>query len=420
MNDQKTTVVDRIQHAWNAFLYRDSVIDHGPSSSNRPDHNRLTMGNERSTINAIYNRIAIDVAAILIQHVKLDEEGQFLEVIEGNLNNCLTTEANIDQTGRALIQDIAMSLCDEGSVAVVPVDTTTNPTDSDAYQILTMRTAKILEWKPLAIRVRMYNDKSGRKEEITVLKRMTAIIENPLYAVMNEPNSTLRRLIYKINQLDSIDEQSSSGKLDMIIQVPYSIQSDTRRKQAEDRRKELEVQMAGSKYGIGYIGGTEKITQLNRPVENNLQIQVEYLTSMLYSQLGMSTSILDGTAKEEELLNYFNRTIEPMVSAITDEFKRKFLSKTARSQAQSIMSFRNPFKLVPVSQIAEIADKLSRNEVLSSNELRAVIGYKPSSDPKAKELRNKNINEPTSSVPLEIKKGNSDAPTSKTSKSLEN
>lgn len=388
---------DRLQHAWNAFRSRDQEApkyrDLGPSTSYKPDRLRLTIGNERSIIASIYSRIAIDVASISIRHVKLDKNDRYLETIPSSLNECLSTEANIDQTGRSLIQDVVMSMFDEGCVAIVPVDTTLDPTVSGSYEINSLRTAKILEWYPAAVRVRVYNEKKGQKEDIILPKSMVAIIENPLYAVMNEPNSTLKRLIYKLNLLDAVDEQSSSGKLDLIIQLPYVIKTDARREQAENRRKDIELQLSGSKYGIAYTDGTEKITQLNRPVENNLMKQIEYLTSMLYSQLSMTASIFDGTADEKTMLNYHNRTLGPILSSIVDEARRKFLTKTARTQKQSIIYFREPFKLVPVSQLADIADKFTRNEILSSNEIRAEIGYKPSDDPKADELRNKNINE---------------------------
>lgn len=385
----------RLKHAWNAFLNRDptnSYFNKGHSSGTRPDRIRLTRGFERSIITAALNRIAIDVAAISIQHVRLDQNGRFLDTIPSGLNECLTLDANIDQTGRAFIQDVAMSLFDEGCVAIVPTDTTINPVVSGGYDIQSLRTGKILEWFPSDVRVRVYNERKGLKEELPLPKNMTAIIENPLYAVMNEHNSTLQRLIRKLNLLDAIDEQSGSGKLDLIIQLPYTIKTQARRDQAESRRNDIETQLTGSKYGIAYTDGTERITQLNRPVENNLMAQITYLTSMLYSQLGLTENVINGTADEKEMLNYYNRTIEPVLSAITDEMKRKFLTKTARSQLQSIVFFRDAFKLVPVSEIADIADKFTRNEIFSSNEVRAVVGYKPSNDPKADELRNKNLN----------------------------
>ena len=388
----------RLKHAWNAFFSRDptaSYQDVGIGYSYRPDRPRLTRGNERSIVTSVYNRIALDVASITIQHVRLDENNRFLSVIDSGLNNCLTLEANIDQTGRAFIQDVVMSMFDEGCVAIVPVDTDKDPEKTGSYDINTMRTGKILEWHPRHVKVRVYNDRTGRKEDIMLPKDVVAIIENPLYAVMNEPNSTLQRLIRKLNLLDVVDEQSSSGKLDLIIQLPYIVKSETRRQQAEQRRRDIESQLSGSKYGIAYTDGTERITQLNRPVENNLMKQIEYLTNLLYSQLGITQSILDGTADDKTMLNYQNRSLEPIISAIVDEMKRKFLTKTARSQLQSILFFRDPFKLVPVSDLAEIADKFTRNEIMTSNEIRQIVGMKPSSDPKADELRNKNLSEPS-------------------------
>ena len=390
-------LTDRLQHAWNAFMNKDPTYgyrDYGSSYSYRPDRPRLSRGNERSIVTSVYNRIALDVAAINIMHCKIDDNGRYVSTIKSGLNNCLSFEANIDQTGRAFIQDIVMSMLDEGCVAVIPVDTTFNPSTTGAYDILTMRTGKILEWYPSAIKVRVYNEKTGEKEDIIVPKTMAAIIENPLYAVMNEPNSTLQRLIRKLNLLDAIDEQSGAGKLDLIIQLPYIIKTEARRQQAETRRKDIEMQLSGSKYGIAYTDGTERITQLNRPLENNLMKQIEYLTSMLFSQLGITQSILDGTADEKTMLNYNNRTVEPIVSAIVDEMKRKFLTKTAISQRQSIKYFMDPFKLVPINNIADIADKFTRNEILSSNEVRQIIGIKPSDDPKADKLINKNIAQP--------------------------
>lgn len=389
-------ITDRLQHAWNAFLYNDDNFTNyrsiGASSSFKPDRTRFSRGNERSIVTSVYNRLALDASSIAIKHVKLDENGRYTEEINSGLNNCLNLEANIDQTGRAFLQDVVMSMLDEGCVAIVPVDTTINPIVSGSYEINTMRTAKIMEWYPAHVRVRVYNDQKGFHEEITLPKANVAIIENPLYAVINEPNSTMQRLVRKLNLLDVVDEQTSSGKLDLIIQLPYVIKSDARRQQAEDRRKDIEMQLSGSKYGIAYTDGTEKITQLNRPAENNLMKQVEYLTAMLYSQLGLTQTILDGTADDKTMLNYYNRTIEPIISAVVDEIKRKFLTKTARTQRQSIMYFRDPFKLVPVNDIAEIADKFTRNEILSSNEVRQIVGLKPSDDPEADELRNKNLN----------------------------
>jgi hypothetical protein len=355
---------------------------------------RFSRGNEKSFVTAIFNRIAMDTAAITIRHVKLDENERYLEDIKSGLNNCLSIEANKDQTARAFIQDIVMSMFDEGCVAIVPVDTSLNPHDTSSYEILSMRTGRIIEWYPDHVKVQVYNDKKGKKEDIVLPKKTVGIIENPFYAVMNEPSSTSQRLIRKLNLLDAVDEQSSSGKLDLIIQLPYVIKTDARRQQADQRRKDIERQLSGSKYGIAYTDGTERITQLNRPVENNLMKQIEYLTSMLYSQLGITQTILDGTADERTMLNYFSRTIEPIVSAIVDEMKRKFLTKTARSQMQSIMFFRDPFKLVPVGELAEAADKMTRNEIMSKNEFRQVIGLKPSDDPKADELINSNISQP--------------------------
>lgn len=391
----------RLKHAWNAFTGTDYTTyqDVGPGYSSRPDRIRLTRGNERSIITSVYNRIALDVAALNVQHIRLDENGRFLSVIQDGLNTCLTVEANIDQTARAFIQDIVVSMLDEGCVAIVPVDTTYDPSVTGSYDIQTMRVGKILDWYPQHVRVRLYNERTGAKENILVPKSTVAIVENPLYAVVNEPNSTMQRLIRKLNLLDVIDEQSGSGKLDLIIQLPYVIKTEARRQQAENRRKDIEAQLSGTKYGIAYADGTERITQLNRSVNNNLMSQIEYLTSMLYSQLGITQSILDGTADEKTMLNYNNRTIEPIISAIVDEMKRKFLTKTARSQSQSISFFRDPFKLVPVNDIAEIADKFTRNEIMTSNEIRQVIGMKPSDDPRADELRNKNLSAPSESEP---------------------
>lgn len=391
-------ITDRLQHAWNAFVNnRDPTADYrniGAGYAYRPDRPRLTRGNERSIVTSVYNRIALDAAAIKLQHCKLDENDRLVSTLDTGLNKCLTLEANIDQTGRAFIQDIVMSMLDEGCVAIVPVETTIDPKNTESYKIESMRTAKILEWYPEHVRVRLYNERVGRKEEITLPKKMVAIVENPLYAVVNEPNSTMQRLIRKLSLLDVTDEQTASGKLDLIIQLPYIIKSEARRQQAEQRRKDIEMQLAGSKYGIAYTDGTEKITQLNRSLENNLMKQVEYLTNLLFSQLGITQTILDGTADEKTMLNYYTRTIEPIVSAIADEMKRKFLSKTARSQRQSIVFFREPFKLVPVNDIAEIADKFTRNEIMTSNEIRQLVGMKPSNDPKADQLINSNLNHP--------------------------
>ena len=384
----------RLKHAWNVFTGNIQINyrDLGMSYSYRADRPRMSRGNERSIVTSVYNRIALDVAALNVQHVRLDKNGRFISVIDDGLNNCLTLEANVDQTARSFIQDVVISMFDEGSVAIVPVDTTTDPNVSGSYDIQSLRVGQILDWYPQYIRARVYNEQTGRKEDIVVPKSAVAIVENPLYAVINEPNSTMQRLIRKLNLLDVIDEQSGSGKLDLIIQLPYVIKTEARRQQAENRRKDIENQLSGSKYGIAYTDGTEHITQLNRSVNNNLMSQIEYLTSMLYSQLGITQSILDGTADEKTMLNYNNRTIEPIISAIVDEMKRKFLTKTARSQRQSISFFRDPFKLVPVNDIAEIADKFTRNEIMTSNEIRQIIGMKPSNDPKADELRNKNLN----------------------------
>lgn len=389
----------RLKHAWNAFTgnIQMNYRDLGMSYPYRADRPRMSRGNERSIVTSVYNRIALDVAALNVQHVRLDENGRFLSVIDDGLNNCLTLEANVDQTARSFIQDVVISMFDEGSVAIVPVDTTTDPNVSGSYDIQSLRVGQILDWYPQYIRTRVYNEQTGRKEDIVVPKSAVAIIENPLYAVINEPNSTMQRLIRKLNLLDVIDEQSGSGKLDLIIQLPYVIKTEARRQQAENRRKDIESQLSGSKYGIAYTDGTEHITQLNRSVNNNLMSQIEYLTSMLYSQLGITQSILDGTADEKTMLNYNNRTIEPIISAIVDEMKRKFLTKTARSQRQSISFFKDPFKLVPVNEIAEIADKFTRNEIMTSNEIRQVVGMKPSDDPRADELRNKNLSEPSGS-----------------------
>ena len=387
----------RLKHAWNAFINdKDPTINYGVLGSSyyyRPDRQRFTGGNERTIVTSVYNRIALDVSAVEIKHVRIDENDRYKETINSGINSCFNTEANIDQTGRAFIQDIVMSMLDEGCVAIVPIDTTTSPVNSNTYDILSIRTGKILQWYPNHVQVRVYNEKTGNKEDIILPKSSVGIIENPLYAVINEPNSTMQRLIRKLSLLDAVDEQSGSGKLDLIIQLPYTIKTEARRKQAEMRRKEIEMQLTGSKYGIAYTDGTEHITQLNRPIENNLMKQIEYLTSMLYSQLGITQSILDGTADEKTMLNYYSRTIEPIISAIVDEMKRKFLTKTARSQGQSFLFFRDPFKLVPINDIANVADTFTRNEILSSNEIRQLIGIKPSSDPKADMLRNSNLNQ---------------------------
>lgn len=407
----------RFKHAWNAFFSRDQTVryrDLGMGYSYRPDRVRLTRGNERSIVTAVYNRIALDAADIDIEHVKLDKHDRYSETLNTGLNTCLTLEANTDQTGRAFIQDVVMSMLDEGCVAIVPIDTSADPSVTGSYDIHSMRTGKILEWYPAHVKVNVYNDRTGLREDLLLPKSTVAIIENPLYAVINEPNSTMQRLIRKLNLLDVIDEQSGSGKLDLIIQLPYVIKTEARRQQAENRRKDIEMQLAGSKYGIAYTDGTERITQLNRPAENNLMAQIEYLTSMLYGQLGITQSILDGSADEKTMLNYTNRTIVPIVSAIVDEMKRKFLTKTARSQKQSIWFFRDPFKLVPASEIATISDTLTRNEIATSNEMRQMIGWKPSSDPKADELRNKNLNQSSkerSSTPSEAAEETIENPT---------
>lgn len=390
------SLINQLKRGWNAFLNRDPTPAYyqGASYGNRPDRVRLTRGHERSIITSVFNRIAVDAASTVIQHARLDENDRYIEYIESGLNNCLTLEANIDQTGRAFLQDVYMSLFDEGCVAIVPTDTSFDPTNSSSFDVLSLRTGQILEWRPEHVRVRVYNERTGYKEDIVLPKRMVGIVENPFYAVMNEPSSTSQRVIRKLNLLDAVDEQSSSGKLDLLIQLPYTIRSETRRNQAEQRRKEIESQLTGSKYGIAYVDGTEHVTQLNRPVENNLMHQIEYLMNMLYSQLGITQSILDGTADEKTMLNYQNRTLEPLVSAVVDEMKRKFLSKTARTQRQSIVMFRDPFKLVPVNDIAELADKFTRNEILTSNEVRQIVGMKPSKDPNADILRNKNLSKP--------------------------
>lgn len=394
----KETIGSRFKRAWNIFMNRDPTdtfreVPWGTSYGYRPDRIRMTRGHERSTITAICNRMALDAAAINLIHARVDENGNYLELIDDSLNQCLTVEANLDQTGRALRQDIVMSMFDEGVVAVVPVEADFDPDENNSYKIYSLRCGKILQWMPSHVRVRLYNETTGRFQEVVVPKRYTAIIENPLFAVMNEPNSTMQRLIRKLNILDAIDEQSGSGKLDLIIQLPYVIKSQARKDQAEQRRKDIEQQLAGSKYGIAYTDGTEHITQLNRSVDNNLMNQIEYLTKMLYSQLGITESIMDGTANEETMLNYNNRTIEPILSAIADEMTRTFLTKTARTQRQAIAFFRNPFKLAPVSQIADIADKFTRNEIMSPNEVRQIVGMIPSDDKRANELRNRNLNE---------------------------
>ena len=390
-------LIERVQRGWNAFRNRDptpNYRDIGVSYSYRPDRIRLTRGNERSIVTSIYNRIALDVSSVTIKHCKLDENERFISVVNSGLNSCLNVEANIDQTGRAFMQDVVMSMFDEGCVAIVPTDTSIDPNITSSYDILSLRTGKILEWYPDKIKVRVYNENTGKKEDIIVKKSTVAIVENPLYAVINEPNSTMQRLIRKLSLLDITDEQTASGKLDLIIQLPYVIKTEARRQQADQRRKDIEMQLAGSKYGIAYTDGTEKITQLNRSLENNLLKQVESLTNTLYSQMGITQAVLDGTADEKAMLNYNSRTVEPITSAIVDEMKRKFLTKTARTQHQSIVFFRDPFKLVPINDIAEIADKFTRNEILTSNEIRQIIGMRPSDDPKADELINSNISQP--------------------------
>ena len=397
--------LDRLQHGWNAFVKnRDptpSYTYYGDSYYYRPDRPRFTRGNERTIITSVYNRIALDVASIDVKHCRLDENGRFKSEVNDGLNSCLNLEANLDQTGRAFRQDIVMSMLDEGCVAIVPVETTIDPKVSSSFDILSMRVGKILEWYPAHVKVRVYNEKTGKKEDIVVPKKTVGIVENPLFSVINEPNSTMQRLVRKLALLDQIDEQSGSGKLDLIIQLPYVIKTEARRNQAEDRRKDIERQLSGSKYGIAYTDGTERITQLNRPVENNLMKQIEYLTSMLYSQLGITQTSLDGTADDKTMLNYYSRSVEPIIAAIVDEMKRKFLSKTARSQGQSIVFFRDPFKLVPVNDIAEIADKFTRNEIMAANEIRQIIGMKPSDDPKADQLVNSNISQSGNQPPLE-------------------
>ena len=388
---------NRLQHAWNAFANKDPTYSSGYGGYlYRPDRPRFSRGNERSIVTAVLNKISMDCAAINVEHVRLDDNNRFVEVLNTGLNKCLTLEANLDQTGRAFIQDVVMSLMDEGCIAIVPVETTLNPNISGGFDITNMRVGKVLEWYPDKVSIRVYNEKTGQKQDIVMPKNTVGIVENPLYAVMNESNSTMQRLIRKLNILDAIDEQSGSGKLDLIIQLPYLVRSQQRRQQAEERRKAIEDQLSNSKYGVAYTDGTEHVTQLNRSVENNLMSQIEYLTSMLYSQLGVTQSVMDGTADDKTMLNYYNRTIEPILSAIVDEMKRKFLTKTARSQKQSIVFFRDPFRLVPVADLAEIADKMTRNEIMSSNEIRQIVGMKPSDDPKADELRNKNLSEPMS------------------------
>ena len=389
-------LMDRLKHAWNIFKNKDPTQVNwniGPSYGYRPDRMRYTRGNERSIVTAVYNRIAMDVAAVNLKHIRLDENDRYKETIDSGLNNCLSVEANLDQTGRAFIQDLVASMLDEGCVAAVPTDADDEPEDSGNFKVYTLRTGKILEWYPRYVKVEVYNEQEGQRQQIIIPKSTVPLIENPMYSVMNEPNSIYQRLVRKLTLLDVVDEQTSSGKLDLIIQLPYIIKTEARREQAEKRRRDIEKQLSEGKYGIAYTDGTERITQLNRPVENNLMKQIEYLTSMFFSQLGITQSILDGTADEKTMLNYYNRTIEPILSAIADEMKRKFLTPTARSQKQTIAYFRDPFKLVPVNDIAEIADKFTRNEIMTSNEIRQVIGMKPSSDPNADVLRNKNLSD---------------------------
>lgn len=389
-------LMDRLKHAWNTFKNKDPtqvIWNIGPSYGYRPDRMRYTRGNERSIVTAVYNRIAMDVAAVNLKHIRLDENDRYKETIDSGLNNCLSVEANLDQTGRAFIQDLVASMLDEGCVAAVPTDADDEPKDSGNFKVYTLRTGKILEWYPRHVKLEVYNEQEGQRQQIIIPKSTVPLIENPMYSVMNEPNSVYQRLVRKLTLLDVVDEQTSSGKLDLIIQLPYIIKTDARREQAEKRRRDIEKQLSEGKYGIAYTDGTERITQLNRPVENNLMKQIEYLTSMFFSQLGITQSILDGTADEKTMLNYYNRTIEPILSAIADEMKRKFLTPTARSQKQTIAYFRDPFKLVPVNGIAEIADKFTRNAIMTSNEIRQVIGMKPSSDPDADVLRNKNLSD---------------------------
>lgn len=398
-------ILDRVRHGWNAFRYnRDPTvryIDTGGGHFYRPDRPRLSRGNERSIVTAIYNRIAMDAAAIDIRHVRLDEDGRYKEEYNSDLNECLSMRANLDQTARAFRQDIYLSMMDEGCVAIAPIDTDEDPNDTESYKILSLRTGRIVEWYPQHVKIRAYDERTGEKDDLIMHKKRAAIVENPFYAVMNEPNSTMQRLIRKLNLLDAVDEKASSGKLDLIIQLPYVVKTPLKEEQAKKRLHDIEDQLKGP-YGIAYTDGTERITQLNRPVENNLLKQIEYLTSMLYSQLGITQGVMDGTADEKTMLNYQNRTVEPLVAAVVDSMKTTFLSKTARSQKQSIMSFRDPFKLTPAEQLAEIADKFTRNEIATSNEIRQVIGWKPSRDPKADQLRNSNLNHPDEAVETKL------------------
>lgn len=395
----------RLKKAWNAFTNRDPTGGYksvGPGYSLSPSRPRLSRGNEKSIVNAVLTRIAMDAAAIDIKHCRLDKNGRYLEEVDSPLNDCFNLSANIDQTGRAFKLDVYLSLLDEGCIALIPIDTTDNPDDTNSYDINSMRTGKILDWYPRHVRVLAYNDRTGEKEELVMPKSQVAIIENPAYSVMNEPNSTMQRLKKKLSLLDATDEQSASGKLDLIIQLPYAVKGELRRQQAEERRKDIEDQLMNGKYGIAWTDGTEKITQLNRSVENNLMKQIEYLTNLFYSQLGVTQSVMDGTADEKTMLNYNNRTIEPLVAAVVDEVKRKFLTKTARTKGQSISYFTDPFKLVPVDNIAEIADKFTRNEIMTSNEIRQIIGMKPSDDPKADRLINSNISQPNQEEELMV------------------
>ena len=393
---------DRLIHAWNAFRGRDRPKEAslGNSSFNKPDRNRSRMSTERTNINAIYNRLAVDASSCTIAHARLDQNGTYQSTIDSDLNRALTIEANTDQTGRALIQDAVMSMCDEGVVAIVPVDTKEDPFENDSFRIKTLRVGQITQWFPKFVRVKLYNETTGQKDEVTLPKKMVAIVENPFYSIMNEPNSVLKRLVHKINLLDQLDDRSNSGKLDLIIQLPYTVKSELRKQQAEKRRQEIEDQLTGTKYGIAYTDGIERITQLNRPLENNLMAQIEYLTNQLYGQLGITPEILNGTADEKTMLNYYTRTIEPIMSAIVDEMKRKFLTKTAMSQGQSIIFRRDPFKLVPVSNLADIADKFTRNAILSSNEIRSIVGFVPVNDERANELSNKNLNQNSGEPPV--------------------
>lgn len=402
-----------MKHAWNLFTYEDNpkrrAPTHGGASYySNPNRPRFSRGNERTIVTSVYNRIAMDASSIELRHVKIDENNRFKDYIKSGLDNCLSLEANIDQTGRSFMQDMIVSLLDEGCVAVVPIDTTLNPNETGSYDINTMRVGKITQWYPDRVTVNVYNDQTGLRQEVTLPKRHIAIIENPLYAVMNEPNSTMQRLIKKLSLMDSADEEIATGNLDLIVQLPYAIKTEGRKNIAEARRKEIENQLNGAKYGVAYIDGTEHVTQLNRPIENNLMKQIEYLTNLLYSQLGITQTILDGTADENTMNNYYNRTIEPILAAIVDEFNRKFLTKTARTQGQAIMYFRDPFKLIPVSQVSEVADKFTRNEIMTSNEIRQLVGFKPSDDPAADELRNKNLSQSTASLEAKRAKGKED------------